>query len=185
MIPTEVAEKIDQTYNILVSAQQKDHAIWIEHVFLSWQWWLCVLFTITPWAFWWKFRKRKSTNRLLIGAFFVIVISMLLDSFGAELGFWDYRYEVLPFLPSFLPWDLSLIPVFFLILIQIKPHFYPIMKAIVFAATSAFIAEPIFEWLGFYHPVNWSSVYSFFIYIGIYLTGHYLVSSSNFDPLSI
>ncbi|WP_332693077.1 CBO0543 family protein [Halalkalibacter lacteus] len=183
MIPNEIAKNIDQTYKVLVEAQEQNHAIWIEYVFLSWQWWLCLFVTIIPWVIWWYYRKKRSTNRLLLGAFFIISISMFLDSFGAELGYWDYRYEVLPFLPSFLPWDLSLIPVFFLFLSQIKPHIHPMIKAISFSAIASFLGEPIFEWLGFYHSINWSSFYSFLIYIGIYLIGHYLVSSKNFEPL--
>ena len=118
----------DDFDKVLVKANQKDHDIWFEYVFLSWQWWFCVILSIIPWILWWKFRKKESTHRLLYGAFFMMFISMFLDSFGAELGYWDYRYEPLPFLPSFVPWDLSLLPISFLILVQIKPTISPILK---------------------------------------------------------
>ncbi|MCQ6275423.1 hypothetical protein JMM81_10675 [Bacillus sp. V3B] len=183
IIPEEAAKKIDDVYKTLVSADQKDHEIWFEYVFLSWQWWFCVILSIIPWILWWKFRKKESTHRLLYGAFFIIFISMFLDSFGTELGYWDYRYEPLPFLPSFVPWDLSLLPITFLVLVQIKPNTSPILKAIIFSFFSTFIGEPLFEWLGFYKTIKWHFLFSLPIYFLIFLVGYFLVSGKDFDEL--
>ena len=183
IIPTEVAEKLDNVYKLLVKANQKDHDIWFEHVFLSWQWWLCIILSILPWVLWWKYRKKESTHRLLYGAFFIMIISMFLDSFGTELGYWDYRYEPLPFLPSFVPWDLSLLPIGFLVLVQIKPHFSPIIKAIIYSVLSTFIGEPFFEWLGFYQSLKWNHLYSLPIHFIIFLIGYFLITSKNFEEL--
>lgn len=183
-IPDETAKKIDDVYKSLVLADQKDHKIWFEYVFLSWQWWFGVLLTVIPWVIWWKFRKKESMSRLLYGAFFVIIISMFLDSFGTELGLWDYRYEPIPFLPSFLPWDLGLLPVSFLVLMQIKPHASPLIKAILYSFMSAFIGEPFFEWLGFYKSTNWNPFFSLPFYFFIFLIGHSLVTSKSFKELT-
>ncbi|MGN7297415.1 CBO0543 family protein [Ferdinandcohnia sp. SAFN-114] len=181
IIPEETAKKIDGIYITLAEADQKDHEIWLEYVFLSWQWWLCVILTIVPWVVWWKYRKKESTNRLLYGAFFIIGISIILDSFGSELGFWDYRYEPIPFLPSFMPWDLSLLPILFLV--QIKPNISPILKALLYSTISTFIGEPLFEWLGFYQSIKWNPLFSFPLYFLKFLTGYFLVSRENFEEL--
>lgn len=182
-IPEEAAKKIDEIYKILVFADKKDHEFWFEYVFLTWQWWFVVLLTVAPWVIWWKFRKKESTSRLLYGAFFIIIISMSLDSFGSELGYWDYRYEPLPFLPSFLPWDVGLLPVVFLFIVQIKPSISPILKALFYSIFSVYIGEPIFEWLGFYQLINWKHLYSLPIYFLIFLIGYSLVSGKNFEEL--
>lgn len=97
IVPKSVAEKIDEVYRELAHVNEQDRHIWIQYEFLSWQWLLLVLLSIIPWLVWWKLRKKESTSRLLYGAFFVMWFSMLLDSFGTELGLWDYRYEILPF----------------------------------------------------------------------------------------
>ncbi|MGP4039643.1 CBO0543 family protein [Gracilibacillus sp. D59] len=183
IIPEEVAKKIDDVYKILVKANQKDHNIWMEYVFLSWQWWFCFILTIIPWFLWWKYRKKESTSRLLLGAFFIMFISILLDSFGTELGYWDYRYELIPFLPSFFPWDLSLLPVAFLLLVQIKPNISPILKAIFYAFLSSLIGEPFFEWLGLYKSINWNHLYSLPIQFTIFLIGFSLVTSTSFEEV--
>jgi hypothetical protein len=183
IIPKDVAKKIDEMYKTLVQSDQKDHEIWFEYVFLSWQWWFCIIISVIPWILWWKFRKKESTNRLILGAFYIMTISLILDSFGTELGFWDYRYEPVPFLPSFLPWDLSFLPVLFLFLVQIKTNISPFYKAIFYSVLGAFIGEPFFEWLGFYKMINWNSFFSFPIYLLKFLVGYYLVSGENFEPL--
>ncbi|WP_018933954.1 CBO0543 family protein [Gracilibacillus lacisalsi] len=183
IIPEEVAKKTDEAYHFLVKANQKDHIIWMEDVFLSWQWWFCFILAIIPWVLWWKFRKKESTSRLLLGAFFTMFISISLDSYGTELGYWDYRYELLPFLPSFFPWDLSLLPVAFLVIVQMKPNISPILKAIFYAFLSSLIGEPFFEWLGFYNPITWNYVYSLPIQFIIFLVGYSLVTSKKFEAI--
>lgn len=183
IIPKEAAKKIDRVYKELVKADQKDHDIWFEYVFLSWQWWLCIILSIIPWVLWWKYRKKESTNRLLLGAFFIMFISTVLDSYGTELGFWDYRYEPVPFLPSFVPWDLSLLPITFLVLVQVKPNTTPIIKAILYSFFCSFIGEPFFEYLGFYQSLKWNHLYSFPIHFFIFLIGYYLVTGRNFEGI--
>ncbi|WP_163538481.1 CBO0543 family protein [Gracilibacillus sp. YIM 98692] len=183
IIPKEAVKKIDDVYKDLVKTDQKYMDIWFEYVFLSWQWWGCVIFSIFPWILWWKFRKKESTHRLLYGAFFIMLISMFLDAFGTELGYWDYRYEPLPFLPSFVPWDLSLLPIAFLVFVQIKPNSSPILKAFLYSFFCTFIGETIFEWLGFYHLIKWNHLYSFPIHFVIFLMGYFLVTSKNFEGL--
>ncbi|MCF6409520.1 CBO0543 family protein [Pseudalkalibacillus salsuginis] len=183
IIPEEVAAKIDAVYKKLAHANDKDRQIWFEYELLSWQWCLSVLLSILPWLLWWKFRKKESSNRLLSGAFYIISVSMLLDSFGADLGLWDYRYEVVPFLPSFIPWDLCLLPVIFMFFLQIKPKMSPVLKAVLFSIMGAFIGEPIFQWLGYYKPINWNPIYSLPIYFLVYLIGSFLVMGKHFEEL--
>ncbi|WP_408010223.1 CBO0543 family protein [Pseudalkalibacillus sp. A8] len=183
IIPEKVAVEIDKIYKKLALVNEEDRQIWFEYELLSWQWFLAFLLSILPWLIWLKFRKKESTNRLLSGAFYIIAISMLLDSFGTELGFWDYRYEVVPFLPSFIPWDLSFLPVIFMFLLQVKPRMSPILKAVLYSIIGTCIGEPVFQWLGYYNPSNWSPVYSFPIYFLKYLVGHILVMSNHYEEL--
>lgn len=52
----------------------------------------------------------RSTDRILYTGFFVMVISLVLDILGDQLGFWHYRFNVIPVLPTYFPWDLTLMP---------------------------------------------------------------------------
>ncbi|MGG3575431.1 CBO0543 family protein [Bacillus gobiensis] len=86
-------------------------------------------------------------------------------------------------MPSFTPWDLSLLPVIFLVLVQIKPNISPILKAIFYSVLSSFIGEPFFEWLGFYKSINWTFLFSLPIHFLIFLIGYSLVTSKSFEEL--
>jgi hypothetical protein len=68
-------------------------------------WWFGVFLSIVPWIAWFAFRKKQSTDRLLYAGFFVMVISLVLDVLGDQFGLWHYRFNVIPVLPTYLPWD--------------------------------------------------------------------------------
>ncbi|MFB4166064.1 CBO0543 family protein [Alteribacillus sp. JSM 102045] len=167
-------QQIKQAYDLVVRANNQMFYIWKENVIYTWQWWLGVGLTISPWIFWIIFRKKDSTIRLLSTGVFVILIISWLDFIGISLGLWYYTYEVLPFIPNYLPWDFSLLPLFILSLIQIKPNVSPLIKAVFFSVVSAFVAEPFFKSIGLYQPIYWKHVYSFSVYIVIYLIADYI-----------
>jgi hypothetical protein len=156
---------------------------WKQEVVFSWQWWAGVTLTILPWILWYKIRKRDSTNRLLYVAFFVMVFSVWSDSIGVQLGLWYYNYDVLPFAPSYKPWDFTLIPVLTIMLIQLKPEVNMIFKALMYSIFISFISEPLFVWSGLVVYPNWKYVYSFPIYFLIYIISHYLSTRNTFDKI--
>jgi xanthine/uracil permease len=133
-----------------------------------------VILTVVPWILWLFFRKKESTYRLLASGLIVMLISSWLDFVGIALGLWHYNFDVLPLLPSYLPWDFTLIPVIIMFLIQFKPRSNPFIKALIFAGGSAFIGEPFFESIKTYTPENWKYIYSFPFLFCIYLLGHFI-----------
>ncbi|MGM0875044.1 MAG: CBO0543 family protein [Bacillota bacterium] len=75
------------------------------------KWWLGVGLPIIPWLLWFKFRKKESSDRLLYVGYFVILISSWLDIMGVALGWWFYKSKVIPVIPTYIPWDITLMPV--------------------------------------------------------------------------
>ncbi|WP_052737995.1 CBO0543 family protein [Bacillus sp. SA1-12] len=90
---------------------------------------------------------------------------------------------MIPTIPAFGPWDLTVLPVTVMFFIQFKPHRSPIIKAIIFGSGAAFIGEPIFKWLDLYEPNHWKSIYSFPIYIFIYLASHFISTRKHYKEL--
>ncbi|NKE05804.1 MULTISPECIES: CBO0543 family protein [Mesobacillus] len=157
--------------------------LWQQEVIFSWRWWFGVIVTIITWFLWIKFHKKESRYRLLTAGFFVMTISVALDAIGVQMGLWSYRYEVFPFIPAYLPYDLALMPVIIMSLIQYKPHFSPIKKAVIFGLLTAFIGEPLIVVTDIYKPINWKFYYSIPIYIVIYLVAYWLTKRENFEKL--
>lgn len=172
----EFSEKVTQTHNEYID-------YWLHNTLFHWDFWLSLVLSILPWAVWMKFRKKESSDRLLFVAFSVIIISSWLDFIGTVFGLWYYTGKVIPTIPVYIPWDICLMPVFVILLIQYKPKSSALIKAIIFAAVSSFIGEPFFYWLGFYVMKKWSIFYSFPIYFLLFLASHKLSKRNNFADL--
>jgi magnesium-transporting ATPase (P-type) len=156
---------------------------WQENTLWHWTFWLSLSLSIIPWIVWFLFRKRSSEARLLLAGSFGIMIASLLDFLGLVFGLWHYSGRALPIIPTYIPWDASLIPVTIMLWLQYKPTLNPLLKAVIYGALTSFIGEPIFEWIGLYTREGWSVFYSFPIYIVIYLIAYRISKAKTFDPL--
>jgi hypothetical protein len=174
-------ENAKEFYSSLNSLHKESYHFWIENILFHPKWWLGVLLTIIPWVLWFIFRKKESSFSFLLSGFFVITISMLFDMIGSVNGFWIYHFETIPLLPSHLPFNLSLMPVTVMFLIQFKPKVNLYFKATLFAILASFIAEPLFIWMGIYQPILWKHIYSFSINFVVYLIAFYLFSRNQFE----
>jgi hypothetical protein len=159
----------------------KMRSLYTENVFLTWRWWLCLALTIGPWIVWIIIRKKDSTARLLFSGLITIPIAMILDDIGVELNFWDYNVDVDAINPSFLLWDMTILPVTTMLLLQFKQKIHPVIKALFLAGLASFIIEPLFAWMNFYDPEKWMYIYSFPIYAAIYLLAYLSSTRKSFE----
>jgi hypothetical protein len=152
----------------------------------TWRWWLGIGLIIIPWLLWFMFRKKESTNRLLLAGFTSMLLSYVVESIAMSLGKWSYPFKLVPFSPTlFLPFDLSLLPVAVMFFIQLKTNINPFIKAIVFGVLGAFILEPIFEKLRFYNAKDWSHTYDFFLHSSIFLISYWLSTMNNYEKIRL
>ncbi|MBU8906654.1 CBO0543 family protein [Desertibacillus haloalkaliphilus] len=175
--------RIQELFEQIHKINNEQIQIWIESIVFTWQWWVGIGLTLTPWIAWLILRKKESSLRLLTAGFFMMIIASWLDSLGIQLGLWIYKYEVIPFIPAFIPWDLSLMPVVTMFFLQVKPNINPFIKGIIFGFIAAFVAEPFFIWIEIYEPLNWEHIYSFPVYIILYIISHYLCNGKSFAAL--
>lgn len=176
--------EISKSYELLHQNNIQMYHIWLKYVLYTWQWWLQVALTIVPWIVWFIFRKKGSTDRLMYSGLFIIISSYLLDIVGVAFGLWQYRYELLPITPSITPWDLSLIPVAVMFMLQINPmRLNRFIKAVIFSVAASFILEPIFVHIGFYKMLRWSYIYSFPITALLYITADWLSRRKKFSMI--
>jgi len=185
ILPTNI-EQIDsmqEAYNAIHDIHKNVVRIWMENSLFTWKWWLGVGLTIIPWVIWIIIHKKDSTDRLLYAGLATVLIASWLDFIGIAFGLWSYSYSVVPAMPAYIPWDLSLIPTIIMLLIQYKPTLHPLIKAIFFGGMSAFVGGPFFTWIDLYNMHEWKSIYSFGIYIIVYLFTHYMSKRSRFNTL--
>ncbi|NHM30943.1 CBO0543 family protein [Neobacillus terrae] len=156
---------------------------WKQEVLFTWEWWLGILISVLPWLLWFLFRKKDSTDRLLYAGFFVALISLTLDNIGVQVSAWNYLKPVTPAIPSYLPYDFTLLPITIMFLIQFFHNRNPWIIGIIFSLLTAFVGEPIFKWLGIYFPVHWRSFYSVPFYTVIYYLAYKLAKRKKFNVL--
>jgi len=156
---------------------------WKEHILFTWQWWVGVSLIVVLIALWIIFHKKESRHRLLYAGFFVAIISSVFDSTGSFFGLWELKYEVLPISNSFVPRSLIILPIVAMFFLQIKPNIHPLIKAFLYAVFTSFVALPLFQLIGFYHPIHWHYIYSFFIQFFIYLGAYALSRKTHFSSL--
>lgn len=180
---TKITNLIKEQYEIIDKANSRVVEIWNEEIVFTFAWWISFLLVTVPWIIWFFYRKKESTNRLLIGGIWTMFIATWLNYLGVTLGLWRYNVKTIPVIPDFIAWDFSLMPVTIMFIIQIKPNMKPIIKAILFAAVTSFAAEPFFKWLGFFEYPAWHFWASFPFYIVIYLIASALVNGKNFYPI--
>lgn len=167
-------DNLDEIYNIFNNVNKMLIEIWKEEILFSWRWWLGLILSIIPWIIWIKFRSKKYTVRLLFTGMIVVITTSFLDLIGITYGAWHYDWKVLPLIPMFIPWYFTLFPIAIMFFLQYKPAIKAIYKSIVFGVFCAFIFEPLFSWLGLYHSTGWNHLYSFIIYIPLYLFYNYI-----------
>lgn len=184
MDQNEIKDLIDQNTDQIHELIKVKIQIWAEHVVFSKLWWLSLVLSVVPWILWSLFRRKRSTDRLLYSGFFVMVMAMTLDVLGDQFGFWHYRFNLIPVLPTYFPWDLTLMPVSVMAFIQFKPRMSPFIKAFLFALIASYIGESIFEWLGIYVREKWYRTCSVPFQFSIYLVAHYLSRRNKYDELS-
>jgi hypothetical protein len=156
-------------YKVVVANNSKMLDLWLQHIVFSWRWWFQLGLSIIPWIIWIKIRDKNNTVRLLFIGFIIMLISNTLDIMGLCYGLWYYDWKVLPLTPVYFPWDFTLFPVSFMLLMQYKPKVNRFIKAFGFSFIISFIVEPFFSWLSIYEPLKWKFWYSFISYFLLYL----------------
>ncbi|QUH25325.1 CBO0543 family protein [Serpentinicella alkaliphila] len=173
---------IKEMYDLVVKAHENLYDYWLKNILFTWQWWIGVLLTILPWAIWIKYRRKESTTRLLFAGTVTIIITYFLDLIGTILGLWYYKWKVIPLIPTYMPWDYTLFPVSIMFFLQVKPNASKYTKSFIFSIMSVGF-EKLFVWLDFYKEVRWRSLYSFPIYIVIYLIVDCVVRQNYYKEL--
>jgi hypothetical protein len=149
---------------------------WMDHVFLSWQWWLLVALLILPWIVWWKVIDKSRLLELFLVAFFVFLIAFIFDEMGTEIGLWEYRYRTTPFMHVFIPYNFTVLPVTYSLMYQRFSTWKSYIKGfVVLSFLFSFVAEPTLEWINIYEPYEWEHIYSFPGYIILALFVRFVV----------
>lgn len=144
---------------------------WLENELFTWNWWLLLVFALLPWIIWIKFVDRKSLMEILLFGTFICIPTVFLDVIGYNYKLWDYPITFIPNIPRAIPFDMSMIPVSYMLLYQYFSTWKTYMIfLVVLAGSFAFIGEPFSVWANLTFYFKWHYVFSFLYYILLGIT---------------
>jgi hypothetical protein len=139
--------------------------------FLSPQWWLLLAFLIVPWLIWLKVVDKNRKLEIVVVGLFVAIVTKLLDLVGYNLNFWDYPIQIIPLVPEAFSFDLSMIPVAYMLLYQyFKTWKSYCIGLVCMSVVYAFIGEPFCNWIMIVVYIKWKYIYSVVYYIVVGIT---------------
>jgi hypothetical protein len=146
--------------------------------YLSPEWWLLLAFLIVPWLIWAKIVDKKRKLEIVVVGLFVAIVTSLLDVVGYNLGFWDYPIQLIPVVPEGFSFDLSMVPVVYMLLYQ----YFKMWKSyciglVCMSLIYAFIGEPFCNWIMVVVYIKWKYIYSAVYYIVIGITIRVIVDN--------
>ena len=170
------AKVIPNTFEELLEAEEYFAEIrinyWLKHDLYTWQWWLLLALLVIPWYFWWKLADKSKLKDIVIVGALMVIIALNIDELGTEFNQWDYPHRLIPIYPQIMPVDLTILPIFYMLLYQYCPRWQSyIPMLVIMSGMLAFIFEPLLNRLDMYKTIDWKYMYSFPIYslIGIFL----------------
>lgn len=141
---------------------------WREHVLFTFDWWLLILYFVVGWFVWWHLADKRRLTELLPLGLYVLLISLALDTVGAELGLWDYPVMILPWGARLAIVDAAL-PIFYMLVYQYSKSLktYTVLLTLM-SLVFSFVLEPFMVKVGVYRPLAWKHLFSVpgYIFVG-------------------
>lgn len=140
---------------------------WKSEMVFTWRWWLLVALTVVPLVVWWKIVDRNRAYEIAFYGCFLNISAVFLDNIGTGLLWWSYPIKLIPVVSHFFTPDSILVPIVLMIVYQFFSSTWKqfFVANVVTAAFLAFVAEPVFIWLGYYQLNDWKLVCSFLFYL--------------------
>jgi hypothetical protein len=153
------------------------HQYWLDNDLFTFKWWLLLFITMVPWIVWWKIADKKEITHILLFGLFVGIESVLIDIFLTNLRVWAYITRILYLLqPILLPYDLTILPIIYMLLYQKFIQWKSFLIAItLMALLLTFVLEPTLEWMKINKEYNFPSIYSLALYILIAIFSKWIV----------
>ncbi|WP_421383396.1 CBO0543 family protein [Bacillus salacetis] len=157
-------EEIDNVHKQLLEMRYEN---FIHQDLFSPQWWFLLSVLFLPWIIWWFLVDKNRIKEVWLFGTMLSILIIILDDLGIELNLWDYPYQLINIIPRLNPIDISVLPVFHMLVYQYFTKWKSFIIAnIVTAFLYAYLAEPLFVKINIYELTNWKYIYSVPLYIG-------------------
>lgn len=134
-----IIPEVEKVNDMIHEANVIVYHVWLKTIVFTWKLWMILVIGIIPWIAWIAWRPKEITNRLLLAGIFVMIATYFMDAVGLADGLWSYPIKEIPLIPSYIVWDLCVMPVSAMVTIQFKPKMNQLIKAIGLGILGAFV----------------------------------------------
>lgn len=149
---------------------------WLTNDLFSPRWYGSVAFILFSYALvFWLLDKRRFLQLLLFGSL-MTVMNLVYDIFGVNFILWTYTTRIFPVVPSVFLYDLTIVPLYYMLVYQYSPNWKSfIVWNAVMAGAISFGLHPLLTKLGMLKMHNWNYAYTFPFMFGFGLLGRAVV----------
>ena len=173
----ELPPSLTREYELQSEADAALKESWLNDIVFTWHWWLLAALAVIPWLVWWKVVDRRRIFEIMTYGFLVMIASSLFDAVGVEFDFWEYHYQFIPLLDVFIVYDISVIPVIYMLVYQ---YFHTwksfIFSNLVVSFIFSFVSEPILVGLNYHQFLKWEYYYSFPVFLAMAIAFKYIIN---------
>lgn len=159
-----IIEKNTELHNLVLGH-------WLSQDLFSVKWWGLLGFILLSYVIcFWIMKKERLRSTILFGAL-VSVFTVIIDIFGCSFILWEYTMYLFPIVPSIFFYDITALPLYYMLIFQYTKTWKAYSLWIIGAAVVlGFGFTPIIEKLGYVRLTNWSYLNASlaFIFIGIF-----------------
>jgi hypothetical protein len=107
--------------------------------------------------------KQRLRHLLLFGSL-LAVSAVLVDTIAVTIGLWEYSVSLLPISPAPFPFDFTVIPILFMLVMQYTSSWKSyIIGALLASSVFSFFIEPVYVWVGIKQLHKFNYFYMFLI----------------------
>jgi hypothetical protein len=151
-------------YEIRMEYWQEAYKRWITQEIFTFPWFFNIAFLIILYIVWVKIVDKKRLSELLLFGSLLAVASVLVDLIAVTIGLWEYSVSLVPVSPAPFPFDLTVVPIFYMIVLQYTSSWKEyLIGALIAGAVFSFIVIPIYVWLGIKVFHNFTLFYMFIV----------------------
>lgn len=158
MITSDMIAQANATLHELMLAK------WLAEEVFSIRWWGIAGFLIFSYVLCFTLMDKKRLSELILFGSLVSVFSVVIDVFLSSMNAYIYKAKLLPIIPTIFIYDITALPLYFMLIYQHsaswKEYAFRITLA---AALMGFVFTPLLVWLGYLQLIHWNYVFAFLV----------------------
>jgi hypothetical protein len=145
-------------YDIQTEFWNQSYQRWRTQELFSLPWFFNIAVLIVFYIIWIKLVDKQNLKELLLFGSFIAVSASFIDIAAITIGLWEYKVRLFPISPAPFPFDYTVIPILYMLVIQYTSSWGSyIIGSLLASGIFSFVISPVYVFLGIkqFHKFNY------------------------------